>query len=204
MVEVMGYTTDFIGWVQIDPPLNEHETDYLRAFNRTRRWDRPEGPYVVLPHPLADDDDEAGSDARNRLAPGEPGVWCPWTPTTDGSALAFDGIEKAYQATRWLQYLIDTFLAPSATVADLDNPQFADFTTDHICDGAVASCRRDTGRVAVILVTENVVDERVLLPGVDEGVVWGDLPYEAEIDRYRQAAAVRRAAYDERLVSRVR
>lgn len=169
----MGYTTDFIGWVQIDPPLNEQETEYLRAFNRTRRWDRPEGPYVVLPHPLADDDDEAGNDARNRLAPGEPGVWCPWTPTTDGSALAFDGIEKAYQATRWLQYLIDTFLAPGATVADLDDPQFADFTTDHICDGAVASCRRDTGRVAVIFVTENVVDERVLLPGVDEGVVWG-------------------------------
>ena len=203
MVEVMGYTTDFIGWVQIDPPLNEQETDYLRAFNRTRRWDRPEGPYVVLPHPLADDDDEAGNDARNRLAPGEPGVWCPWSPTTDGSALAFDGIEKAYRATRWLQYLIDTFLAPGATVADLDGPQFADFTTDHICDGAVASCRRDTGRVAVIFVTENVVDERVLLPGVDEGVVWGGLPYEAEIDRYRQAAAVRRAAYDERLVSRV-
>ena len=56
----MGYTTDFIGWVQIDPPLNEHETDYLRAFNRTRRWDRPEGPFVVLPHPLADDGDEMG------------------------------------------------------------------------------------------------------------------------------------------------
>jgi hypothetical protein len=200
----MGYTTDFIGWVQIDPPLKEHETGYLRAFNRTRRWDRPEGPYVVLAHPLADDEDETGGDGRNRLAPGEPGVWCPWTPTTDGSALAFDGIEKAYRATRWLQYLIDTFLAPGATVADLDDPQFAEFTTDHICDGAVASCRRDTGRLAVIFVTENLVDERVLLPGVDEGVVWGALPYEAEIDRYRQAAAVRRAAYDERLVSRVR
>lgn len=69
--------------------------------------------------------------------------------------------------------------------------------------GEVASCRRDTGQLAVILVSENAVDERVLLPGVDEGVVWGGLPYEAEADRFRQRAAVRRAGYDERLVSRV-
>jgi hypothetical protein len=43
----------------------------------------------------------------------------------------------------------------------------------------------------------------VLLPGVPEGVVWAGLPYEPEMDRHRNRAAVRRAAYDERLVSRV-
>lgn len=77
----MGYTTDFVGWVQIDPPLNEHETDYLRAFNRTRRWDRSEGRFVVLPHPLADDEPKSDVDAYNRPAKGEPGLWCPWTVT---------------------------------------------------------------------------------------------------------------------------
>ena len=167
------------------PPLNEPETDYLRAFSRSRRWDRPAGPYVVLPHPLADDEHEPDIDAYDRPAPGEPGLWCPWTPTTDGRVLPFDGIEKACHATRWLSYVIHTFLAPGATVAGLDDSQFADFTTDHVCDGAVASCRRDTGQVAVILVTDNTVDERVLLPGVGEGVVWGGLPYEAEVDRCR-------------------
>ena len=25
----MGYSTDFVGWVQIDPPLNPEETEYL-------------------------------------------------------------------------------------------------------------------------------------------------------------------------------
>lgn len=199
----MGYTTDFVGWVQVDPPLNEHETDYLRAFSRTRRWDRPAGPYVVLPHPLADDEHDPETDAYNRPTRGEPGLWCPWTATKDGTAFAFDGIEKAYGATQWLDYLIRTFVAPGAAASRVDDPLFDGFMFDHVCDGAVASCRRDTGQVSVILVTDNVVDERVLLPGIPEGVVWGGLPYEAEVDRYRQRAAVRRAAYDERLVSRV-
>lgn len=203
----MGYSTDFVGWVQVDPPLAKHETDYLRAFGRTRRWDRPAGPYVVLPHPLADDEDkdldDQGVAAYNRPVPGEPGLWCPWTATDSGSTLAYDGIEKAYDDVRWLQYVINTFLCPDAVASTADDPAFDEFTFDHVCDGAVASCRRDTGQVSLILVTNNDVDELVLLPGVPEGVVWGDLPYEAEVDRYRQRAAVRRAAYDERLVSRV-
>ncbi|MGH3658060.1 MAG: hypothetical protein ACRDUA_15505 [Micromonosporaceae bacterium] len=188
----------------MNPPLNEHETEYLRAFSATRRWDRPAGPHVVLPHPLADDEpDDADIDSYNRPAPGEPGLWCPWTATTDGRAISFDGMEKAYRPVEWLRYLIDTFLAPDATVAAVADPVFDRFTVDHVCDGAVAFCRRDTGRVSVILVTDNTVDERVLLPGVPEGVVWAGLPYEAEADRHRQAAAIRRAAYDQRLVSRV-
>jgi hypothetical protein len=200
----MGYTTDFIGWVQIEPPLNQHETDYLRAFNRTRRWDRSEGRFVVLAHPLADDEPESDVDAYNRPAKGEPGLWCPWTVTGDGTAIAHDGREKAYDATRWLEYLIRTFLRPGAYASTVDDPVLEGFTFDHVCDGAIASCRRDTGRVAVILVIDNEVEERVLLPGIPEGVVWADLPYEPEVDRHRNRAAVRRAAYDERLVSRVR
>lgn len=201
----MGYTTDFVGWVQIDPPLNEHETEYLRAFSRTRRWDRPAGRYVVLPHPLTDDEPTVGSgtDAYNRPARGEPGLWCPWAPTTDGKALAFDSHEKAYDAVSWLGYLIRVFLEPGAEAGTSGDRQFESFTFDHVCDGAVAACRRDTGRLSLILVTDNQVDELVLLPGVPESVVWGGLPYEEELDRRRQRAAVRRAAYDERLVSRV-
>jgi len=201
----MGYTTDFVGWVQIDPPLNEHETEYLRAFSRTRRWDRPGGKYVVLPHPLAEDEPtlDDRSDAHNRPAHGEPGPWCPWLPSTDGRVLAFDGREKAYDAVAWLRYLIRAFLAPGAEASAGTDPQFTGFSFDHVCDGAVAACRRDTGRTSLILVTDNEVDELVLMPGVPEDVVWAGLPYEEEADRARQRAAVRRAAYDERLVRRV-
>ena len=64
------------------------------------------------------------------------------------------------------------------------------------------------GKVGEVLATKgrtvgHAVDERVLLPGVDEGVVCGGLPYEVEVDRFGQRAAVRRAAYDERLASRI-
>lgn len=201
----MGYTTDFVGWVQIDPPLRDEETDYLRAFNQTRRFDRKAGPYVVLDHPLADDEDsdtDYPEERYDKPAPGEPSLRCPWTPVTSGRYLSYDGCEKAYEAVGWLDYLIRTFLAPGAAAAESGEEVFRDFTFDHICDGAVAACRRDTGRLSVILVTDNVVDERVILPGVPESVVWAGMPYEEDVDRYRQRAAVRRAAYDPRLASR--
>ena len=47
----MGYTTDFIGHVDIAPALNEAEIDYLEAFCASRRWERPGGPYEVPGNP---------------------------------------------------------------------------------------------------------------------------------------------------------
>ena len=159
----------------------------------------------MLPHPLADDEPEVPDDDPRRRSNGTaPGPWCPWVPSTDGCALTFDGAEKAYNSVRWLDYLIRTFLAPGAEASALADPQFADFTFDHLCDGAVAACRRDTGRVSVIFVTDNEVDDVELMPGIPEGAVWAALPYEADVDRSRQRMAVRRAAYDPRLVDRVR
>jgi hypothetical protein len=43
----MGYTTDFSGKIQIEPPLNKEEIQYLRKFNETRRMHRKNGPYFV-------------------------------------------------------------------------------------------------------------------------------------------------------------
>jgi len=42
----------------------------------------------------------------------QPGLWCQWTPTEDGSAIEWDGGEKFYYYVEWLQYLIDNFLQP--------------------------------------------------------------------------------------------
>lgn len=46
----------------------------------------------------------------------------------------------------------------------VDDPFLEGFTFDHVCDGAIASCRRDTGQVSVIFVTDNEVDERGAAP----------------------------------------
>ena len=83
--------------------------------------------------------------------------------TSNGTAIAHDGHEKAYDPVPWLEYLIHTFLQPEGAASPVDD----------------------------------------LLPGIPEGVIWAGLPYEPELDRHRNAAAVRRAAYDERLSRRV-
>jgi hypothetical protein len=45
----MGVNTDYLGHVEIVPNLNQAEYDYLHAFARSRRSDRPRGPYAVSP-----------------------------------------------------------------------------------------------------------------------------------------------------------
>jgi hypothetical protein len=67
-------------------------------------------------------------------------------PTEDGSAIAWDEVEKFYDAERWMAYLIDTFLKPGATLArELSDPvpdwvypeEFAHFTFDHVINGTI-------------------------------------------------------------------
>ena len=48
----------------------------------------------------------------NKPPSGQPGLWCQWTPTSDGAGLQWDGEEKFYEYDTWLQYLIDHFLVP--------------------------------------------------------------------------------------------
>lgn len=177
----MGFTTDFVGYVSVEPALNLGECEYLTAFTKSRRWFRPEGPYVALDNPfVAETYDDL--DRFNRPWPGEPSLWCMWTPCLDGTQLSFDGIEKAYQPVEWMRYLITHFLKPNATAAKTKLPCFDDFTFDHVLSGVIVGCRRDTGRLFAIEVRANRVRERELMPGVPESALWGELPYQALID----------------------
>ncbi len=191
----MGYTTDFVGHVLVDPPLNEAEAGYLRAFAATRRWDRPGGPYVVLDHPLASDDPGDDVDAHNRPPPGQPGLWCDWVPCLDGHCLAYNGREKFYRPVEWMRYVIDHFLRPGAIASGSGLPCFDGFTFNHSCNGVVAGARRDTAEVFLIEVRDNSVTRRVLVPGMADD--WrGELPYQAQIDAQRARRRRRRAAYE--------
>jgi hypothetical protein len=42
----------------------------------------------------------------------QPGLWCQWEPTKDGTGIIWNGGEKFYYYIPWLQYLIANFLAP--------------------------------------------------------------------------------------------
>ena len=48
----------------------------------------------------------------NRPPVGQPGLWCQWVPTEDGTEIEWDGGEKFYDYVPWLKYLLDNFLIP--------------------------------------------------------------------------------------------
>lgn len=184
----MGYTTDFLGHIGITPRLNTAERVYLAAFGGSRRCQHPDGPYSVPQNPAAERD--AGVNAAvdavasySETADGQPSLWCDWVPCWDGDCLTHSGIEKSYNTTRWLAYLIEHFLAPDAHAARSGLAYFDAFTFDHVLDGTVAACRRDTRELYLIRVEANQVREQVLIPPDPSYFDLPPLPYEAEIDR---------------------
>lgn len=42
----------------------------------------------------------------------QPGLWCQWVVEGDNNTLAWDGNEKFYEYTAWLEYLITNFFEP--------------------------------------------------------------------------------------------
>lgn len=42
----------------------------------------------------------------------QPGLWCQWVPSEDGTAIEWDEGENFYEYTLWLRYLIENFLRP--------------------------------------------------------------------------------------------
>ncbi|WP_375422719.1 hypothetical protein [uncultured Friedmanniella sp.] len=58
----MGVSTTYTGRIEIDPPLNRAERDYLLAFAASRRSWRQAGAYAVTPQ----DPDGGDSDAATR------------------------------------------------------------------------------------------------------------------------------------------
>jgi len=176
----MGYTTEFYGNVNVDPPLNATEIEYLRRFAGTRRMDRERGPYMVDGNGFMGQDD--GPDTipdYNRPPKGQPGLWCQWVPghkytgdpypytcEDDGSIIEWDGGEKFYNATEWMGYIIDHFLRPGAVAqtAAQGTPEwdlyFQHFTFDHILNGEIEAQGEDREDIWLLVVKDNEVSVR--------------------------------------------
>ena len=129
----MGYTTDFTGYMKIDPPLNPEQVSYINKFSETRRMTRDPEKASKLPDPLREavglpigeggcyfvggtgwagqDKDDAVTGPNDPPA-GQPGLWCHWVINEDGSKLEWDYGEKFYEYERWLQYIQEHFLNP--------------------------------------------------------------------------------------------
>ncbi len=78
----MGYTTKFTGEFAITPSPSKAFIEKINSFSSQRH-------------------DEKKC----------PGIWCQWTINSNGK-LSWDGGEKFYHYTEWLQYLIDEYFAP--------------------------------------------------------------------------------------------
>lgn len=130
----MGYTTDFTGFFSIENPLTPSQVAYIQAFNKTRRMSRSEGDAELLPDELrkavglpighnggyyvgSNLDGNFGQTRDtsildyNQPPEGQPGLWCQWTVSDDGTQLEWDGGEKFYNYIEWLQYLVTHFFS---------------------------------------------------------------------------------------------
>lgn len=172
----MGYHTDFTGQFDLDKPLTMEHKQYLHAFNGTRRMKRDAMIAKTMADPKrlstglpigkdagffvgVEADHGQVSDASvveyNTPPSEQPGLWCQWTPNEDGTAIKWDGGEKFYHYTEWLEYLIQHFLGPWG----------------YLLNGQVAWDGEDNRDQGIIHVKDNMV-EAVKSTLVNHGPSW--------------------------------
>ena len=137
----MGYTTEFKGQFDFDEPISEKLAKYINAFSDMRHVKRDidaykknnpdwqskgfngdagvDGEFIIDNTPVNPDTNRAVIDYNT--PPGScPSLWCQWIITEDNAHLKWDGAEKFKQYDKWLEYLIENFIAPSGYVLNGD------------------------------------------------------------------------------------
>ncbi len=147
----MGYTTSFDGRFDLNKPLDRDTLVYLKNFSETRRMARrlppkygAEGEFYVNGERGSGDHDDNVID-YNTPPSTQPGLWCNWTPNEEGTAIEWNGAEKFYNYTEWLQYLITNFLAPKG----------------YVLDGAVEWEGEDSNDFGLIVVEKNSINIKI-------------------------------------------
>lgn len=163
----MGYTTEFSGKFNVNPLLHPDHVAYLKGFADQRHMKRDVAVLATVPDPLrttvnlplgvegeyslVDEYAVPGSVLdHNREPSTQPGLWCQWIPTDDGSAIQWDGNEKFYNYTEWLQYIIDHFMRPWG----------------YELNGRVMWSGEDTADSGVITVEHNIMTIDEFQPGL--------------------------------------
>ena len=154
----MGYTTEFDGQVKITPPLNKQEIDFLEKFSDSRRMERTKGPYY-MGSGIAGQDREEDIINYNSPPKGQPGLWCQWIPSADGSAIEWNGAEKFYSSEGWMQYLIEHFIGSNPIAKQVDPEQFS-FLQSHTLNGKIGAQGDDHEDKWTLIVTDNTVTTR--------------------------------------------
>jgi hypothetical protein len=101
----------------------------------------------------------------NRPPRGQPGLWCQWIPTVDGSAIEWNGVEKFYDSEEWMRYLIEHFIG-SDPKANRELKLFQ----PHTLNGEILAQGEDIKDRWKLIVTNNVVTRRDI-PVPDDSLV---------------------------------
>ncbi|NYI77913.1 hypothetical protein [Nocardioides panzhihuensis] len=171
----MGYQTDFIGYLQVLPALNESERALVDRISGSIFLDRS----VTGLRSVGDQDA-----ARAELLGMAPNGWSNWTSCPTGCCLSYDGGDKANHMIPWLKYVMATFLVSGAKAEG--RAGFEAFTCDHVLNGMVVGSRRDNRELYAITVRDNQVEVEMLWPGVKGWSTYPPLAYQNEIDRFRE------------------
>jgi hypothetical protein len=148
----MGYTTYFEGSVQVDPPLSAEEVAFLNKFSETRRMNRKNGPYFVDgTGDFGQGQDEDVID-HNSPDPSQPGLWCHWVASDDGSEIMWDDGEKFYEAEAWMDYIINHFVGPTP-IAATELP----FLKGHTVNGTISADGEESDDFWKLKVDGNIV-----------------------------------------------
>lgn len=150
----MGYSTDFEGHIDIEPPLSTEEMTFLEKFAESRRMKREQGPYFVEGSEDNWNYPGVNMDAGDHNHPpdGQPGLWCHWVPGNGGRMLEWDEGEKTYDFAEWLKYLIEHFIG-SNPKAKSQLP----FLQNHVLNGEIKAEGEDGDDRWDLIVRDNEV-----------------------------------------------
>lgn len=166
----MGFSTHYLGRLDIIPPLNDAEVEWLCAFRETERGFHPDDPYAVPMHPRAEvfEHPECALPGGGWVITAKPRVGlsrCDWEPCLQGCCLVWREVEKSNSAVEELAYLIDHFLRPGAHAQRDGRDDFAAFTFDHVVSGVIVAERNDSRGLFLIVADNNALSTQVLVPG---------------------------------------
>ncbi len=148
----MGYTTYFEGSVTVSPPLSAEEIEFLNKFSESRRMNRKKGPYFVDGEGYAGQDSEDDIIDYNSPDPSQPGLWCQWVASEDGSEILWNDAEKFYEAEAWMDYIINHFVGPTP-IAATELP----FLKGHTVNGTISADGEDSADFWKLQVNGNLV-----------------------------------------------
>ena len=155
----------FLGRIEVRPPLNEAERDYL--------FDLAESNSTLRGTPTGRGDSSV------------PFAHLAWESCAAGCCLTWTGREWTRNMLSSLRFLVEHLLRPGAKASG--HRRFADFACDHVLDGVVMGRRYDDEVLFVVEVSGNRVSGRALKNACDHT---GDAPQQPGRSRPRPANVI--------------